>query len=440
MKAFVSTLALFLFFFAIQSPALAAQADQPTTAATTSSTAQATSPAYTLPPDKLARAVAFARAKTRLHFIDVIYGILILWLLLQFAITARFRNWAKSLTRRRMVQALIIFPLFFITLAILNVPLDVSRQHLELVYGQSVQSWPSFFGDELKGLGLAIVFGTLVLALFYALVRKSPRWWWFWSWLIALPLLVFVIFLQPLVIDPMFNKFAPLEQTNPALVTDLEKVVARGGLTIPPERMFLMRASEKVTTLNAYVTGIGASKRIVVWDNSIAKATPDEIMFIFGHEMGHYVLNHIYKFLAFAACLLLVMLWLGYHAMHWLIRRFGHHWHVHEVGDYASVAVLFLAFSVFSFVAEPIGNTFSRHLEHQADIYGQEAMHGLLPDPQGTAQRAFQVLGELSLTDPSPARFTVFWTYSHPDISTRARFARQYDPWTADGHPKYFSK
>jgi Zn-dependent protease with chaperone function len=436
MKLFVSIFALLLFALSVQSPAFAGQSEQPPTA----STANASTPAYTLPADKLARAVAFAHAKTRLHFIDVIYGILILWLMLQFAVTAHFRNWAKAVSRRRFVQAIIFFPLFLITITVLGWPLDISHQHLELVYGQSVQSWPSYFGDELKALGLVVVLGTLVLALFYRMIRKSPRRWWFYSWLIALPLLVFVIFLTPVVIDPMFNKFAPLEQTNPALVADLEKVVARGGLSIPPERMFLMRASEKVTSLNAYVTGIGASKRIVVWDTSIDKATPDEIMFIFGHEMGHYVLNHVYKLLAFAAIVLLVFLWLGYHAMHWLIRRFGQHWHIEEVNDYASVAVLFLTFSVFSFIAEPITNTFSRHLEHQADVYGQEAMHGLVADPQLTAQQAFQVLGELSLSDPAPTWVTIFWTYSHPDVSTRARFALKYDPWTGDGHPKYFSK
>src|SRR5258705_535622 len=193
---------------------------------------------------------------------------------------------------------------------------------------------------------------SLSIASTYACTLSTPSGVsWCSCWLLSLPMLVFGIFLEPVVIDPMFNHFEPLAKTNPALVADLERVVARGGLSIPPERMFLMRASDKVTTLNAYVTGIGASKRIVVWDTSIAKGTPDEIMFIFGHEMGHYVLDHIYKGLAFAALLFLAMLWLGYHAARWIIARFGAGWRIPDVSAYAAVAVLMLALSIFGVVS-----------------------------------------------------------------------------------------
>lgn len=445
MKRTRCPLALLLLVLSLHSIAFAAamQLASPATAASQATEpipAPATGPAYTLPPEKLAKAIAFSRVQVRLHFIDAISGIVVLWLLLQFGIIAKYRDWAVSATRRRFVQGLIVFPLFLITTWLLSLPANFYGQSLALRYGTAVQGWASYFGDALKMLVITVVIGTLLFELIFLVIRRSPRRWWFYFWLLALPLVVFGIFLQPLVIDPMFNHFEPLAKTNPALVGDLERVVARGGLSIPPERMFLMRASDKVTTLNAYVTGVGASKRIVVWDTSIAKGTPDEIMFIFGHEMGHYVLNHIYKGLAFAALVLLVMLWLGYHVMHWLIARFGARWHVSGVSDLAAGAVLMLAFSVFGLLSEPIMNAFSRHLEHQADIYGQEAMHGLLPAPQRSAQNAFQILGELSLDDPAPSEFTVLWMYSHPDIQTRAIFARSYNPWAPDAQPKYFPK
>ena len=105
--------------------------------------------------------------------------------------------------------------------------------------------------------------------------------------------IIFVIFISPIVIDPLFNKFEPLDQTNPQLVTAIQQVTHRGGMDIPRDRMFLMKASEKVTTLNAYVTGFGPSKRVVVWDTTIQHASTPETLFVFGHEMGHYVLNHI---------------------------------------------------------------------------------------------------------------------------------------------------
>ncbi|HWZ13267.1 MAG TPA: M48 family metallopeptidase [Acidobacteriaceae bacterium] len=446
MKEIVCRLVLLLLLFALPSTAFAAfQAQQQSTAPDASAQVSRTSPsetgpAYVLPPDKLANAIALNRVNVRLHFIDAVWGIVVLLLLLQLGIIAKYRDWALSASRSRFLQGLIIFPLFFITTWLLSLPVDFYGQTVQLRYGLSVQSWGSYLGDSLKALAITIVLGTLILELVFLVIRRSPRRWWFYFWLLSLPMLVFGIFLEPVVIDPMFNHFEPLTRTNPALVADLERVVARGGLSIPPERMFLMRASDKVTTLNAYVTGIGASKRIVVWDTSIAKGTPDEIMFIFGHEMGHYVLDHIYKGLAFAALLFLAMLWLGYHAARWIIARFGAGWRIPDVSDYAAVAVLMLALSIFGVVSEPIMNTFSRHLEHQADIYGQEAMHGLLPNPQRSAQNAFQILGELSLDDPDPGEFTIFWMYSHPDIQTRANFARAYNPWTPNAQPKYFAK
>src|SRR6202012_1695023 len=114
----------------------------------------------------------------------------------------------------------------------------------------------------------------------------------------------------------------PLTQSNPALVDQLERVVARSGMEIPPQRMFLMKASEKYTGLNAYVTGLGASKRVVVWDTTIQKLPTDQILFVFGHEQGHYVLNHIWKGLIFYSAIFLVFFWISYHAVHWLIGRY----------------------------------------------------------------------------------------------------------------------
>ena len=119
------------------------------------------------------------------------------------------------------------------------------------------------------------------------------------------------MFAIPIVIDPLFNHFEPLAKQNPALVDQLERVVKRGGMDIPPSRMYVMDASAKSTGVNAYVTGFGASKRVVVWDNTLKLISPDEILFIYGHEQGHYVLNHIAKGLAFTAALTFIFYWIG---------------------------------------------------------------------------------------------------------------------------------
>lgn len=396
--------------------------------------------AYTLPPDKLKTAIEYTRKRTILGFAETGWQILQLILILVLGTAAWMGRVAGSAGRNRWLQGYTFFFLFMAITSLLSLPLEMYGHTVSVAYGQSVQHWGSWFGDQAKGFALTYLVGGLLVMLLFFVIGKSPKHWWFWFWIPAMTAVVFGIFVTPIFIDPLFNKFEPLQQSNPALVDRLEQVVARGGITIPPSRMFLMKASEKVTGLNAYVTGIGASKRVVVWDTSIAKATPDEISFIFGHEMGHYVLNHIYKGIAFASGLLLLLFWLGYHSVQWLLKRFGAAWGIAEQQEWAAFVVLMLVLSVLSFLSEPISNGFSRSQEHAADVYGQEAIHGIVANPQQTAQQAFQVLGEQSLVDPNPSPFVEFWTFGHPSISSRAAFAAAYDPWAPGQQPKYFNK
>lgn len=439
LRAFILS---FLLFVAALPAAYAAQSPAPA-AETRSQAASSQSkekPAYSLPPDKLARAIAYSRIRVILDFAYSGWGILQLILLLAFGIVARMRDASVNMSRNRWVQGFSFTFLLLLVMTVLNLPLDLYGQHAARVYGQSVQGWESWTWDATKGFLLTFVFGGLLVMLLFWVMRRSPMRWWFWFWIPAMIFVLIAVFVAPVLIDPLFNKFEPLAKTDPALVNRLEQVVARGGIVIPPERMFLMKASEKVTTLNAYVTGYGASKRVVVWDNAVEKATPDEISFIFGHEMGHYVLNHIPATLVFLGVLLLVEFYVGYCGVRWLISRYGERWKIPSEQDWGSLVVLLLVISVLSFFSEPIVNGYSRMHEHEADVYGQEAIHGIVQDPQKVAQQSFQLLGEMSLTDPNPNPFVEFWTFSHPSVSSRAAFAADYNPWIEGRHPKYFTK
>jgi Zn-dependent protease with chaperone function len=220
-------------------------------------------------------------------------------------------------------------------------------------------------------------------------------------------------------------------------VEAIEKVTARGGLSIPHDRMFLMKASEKVTELNAYVTGFGPSKRVVVWDTTIQNASTPEILFVFGHEMGHYVLNHIYYGLIGGAVGLLIGLYVLYRVSPWFLRRFGERWQIRELGDWASLPMIFLIFGILGFLATPVDSAISRQMEHNADVYGLEVTHGINANSQEAGAHAFQVLGELSLDYPHPNKWVVLWYYDHPSIPDRVRFAHGYDPWSKGEQPKY---
>jgi len=392
---------------------------------------------YSLPPDKLARAKALYETQTVLYLVDLVFGIVVLWALLKLRVAPVFRDLAERAGKNSFAQALVFVPLLILLIAVIGLPIDIYQHHISRAYGLSVQGWASWIGDWCKAEGVSLVIAVpAVFALFW-IIRKSPQRWWFYFWLLTLPFLVLLIFIAPVILDPMFNKFEPLEKKQPQLVSEIEKVTQRGGLSIPRDRMFEMEASEKVTTYNAYVTGIGATKRVVVWDNTAHDLTIPETLFVFGHEMGHYVLDHVYKGLAFFAVMLLVSFWLGRRIVIAMLARWGEAWRIRGINDLAALPVLMLALSLLTLVGEPIGNAFSRHIEHQADIYGLEITHGLFPDNGEVAASSFQKLGEKSYDYPAPNPLLVFWSYSHPTIADRIRFSLHYDPWHTPAGPKY---
>ncbi|HLW78044.1 MAG TPA: M48 family metallopeptidase [Terriglobia bacterium] len=395
---------------------------------------------YSLPPKKYRQAVDYSRARYLLDFTDTLWGILVLIAVLGWRVAPRFRNWAQAASsQRRFVQALVYTPLMALTLAALSLPTAIAGHSISRHYQQSIEGWGAWFWDWSKGQIITVVASALLVWILYGIIRRSPQRWWFYFWLASIPLVVFVIFLSPLVIDPLFFKFEPLARTQPALVRELTHVVERAGMNIPRERMFEMKASEKLNSVNAYVTGVGASKRVVVWDTTIQRMTTDETVSVFGHEMGHYVLGHVWKGILFFAVLLLVLLYLGKRGLDWALARWGRRWDVRGADDWASLPVLLLLLSIFAFLSSPITNGFSRYQEHQADVYELEVIHGVIPDWRQVAVHAEQVLGEVDLADPDPNPLIEFWLYTHPSQKERIEFELSYDPW-GKGEPPQFVK
>jgi Zn-dependent protease with chaperone function len=392
---------------------------------------------YTLPPDKLEKAYALYLLNGTLYFVTTAWSLLVLYVMLRTRFGVWLRNLATAVSRFRVVQAAIVMSLFVVVLELTQLPFDSYEHHVSLKYGLSVQHWASWFGDWGKGLLLGCLFASIVGWILYAILRRSPRRWWFYFWLAIIPIVVLVLFIAPIWIEPLFNKFEPLTGHHADLVSQIERVVNRGGMTIPPERMFEMKASEKTTQLNAYVTGFGATKRVVVWDTTMEHMTTPQTLFVFGHEMGHYVLGHIPKQLALILLIFLVLFYVGYRLANWMVARFGEGWGIRELGDWASLPLLVLIVSVLAFLATPLVNSISRHYEHQADQYGLEVLHGLVPDTQLAAAQAFQVLGERSLDYPYVGKLAEFWAWDHPTIRDRMIFVQTYDPWDEGKAPEF---
>jgi len=392
-----------------------------------SSSSNATS-SYRLSPEKYKRAIDYSHAAYRLYFLSVFWNLAVILLLLRSRFISGLRDFAEARTSRRIFQAAIFVPILFATIALMNLPLRIYWHRLSLAYQQSIQPWGSWFWDWTKGELLTIALATLVIFLLFALIRHKPRTWWLYAWLGAIPLATFLVFITPIYIDPLFNKFTPLQDQHPQLVQSIGVLADHAGIPIPPDRMFLMEASAKTNAVNAYVTGLGASKRIVVWDTSIRKTTPDELLYIVSHEMGHYVLGHVVKGFAFFLGMLFLALYLAYRVLRWTVARWGRAWGIRGDSDWAALGVLLLLFQVMNFFGEPIGNAFSRAIEHQADAYGLELIQGIIPNANEVAAHSFQVLGEEDLDDPDPPKFIVFWLYTHPPLNDRLRFAHDFRP------------
>ncbi len=343
-----------------------------------------------------------------------------LFVILVSGLATRLRDVAERSVRWRFAQSMLFFVLLSLVTTVAELPIDVYRGFVvPHEFALTHQTFAAWLGDLAKGLGVDLAIGS-VLAALVLLAMRRVRHWWVVVWACSLPLVVAGVIATPLIIDPLFNDFRPLH--DQVLKRDLIAEASRAG--IDAARVYEVDKSKQTTTMNAYVTGLGPSKRIVLWDTLLAKLTHDEILAVMGHEMGHYVMHHIWKGIAFEAAVTL----LGFALAQWLfergLARWGSGWGTRERGDPASLPWLLLLASVLAFLFSPVYSSFSRHIEHQADQFALELTH--LNEAAATSEVKF---AEDSKVDPRPNRFIEFWRYSHPAAQRRIEFALEYRPW-----------
>ncbi len=385
---------------------------------------------FQLSPEKRAKAIAYARARYKIYFGGVLLSAAIYLLLWRVRAAVLLRDWARCVSSRHLVQCLVFVPLFAWLVFLLRLPLAYySNFVLEHRFELSNQTFVSWMADWTKGHVVTTVLATIVIGLFYWIVRRSPRRWWFYFWLSTIPLALAFILLQPYLIEPLFFRFTPLEKTQPVLANRAEAMLRRARLDISRSRIFEMNASTKTKTMNAYFAGIGPSKRVVIWDNTIRKLGEDEILLVVGHEAGHDVLRHIAKEFVLIQLVVLAFFYLGFLALDRWVKVGGIRSGVESLGDLASLPVGLFVLTVLLFLSSPIVNAISRHYEHQADQFGIELAYGVVSDPNASGARSLEMLAEEDLDDPAPPAFIKFWLYSHPPTDDRIRFASGYRPW-----------
>lgn len=364
------------------------------------------------------------------YFVGVAWTIAMLILVLASGISRRLRETAARIVKWQPATTFICFTLLTLVLTVLEYPLTLYAGYIvPHQFDLTDQSFGSWTLDLLKALGLEIVVSGLIAAVGLWIIGRFRRWW-IALWIGSIPLMVFLVVIAPVAFDPVFNKFEPLK--DPVLRKQLLDEASRAG--IEGSRVYQVDKSKQTKTMNAYVTGIGPTTRIVIWDTLLAKLNRDEIIAVMGHEMGHYVLNHIWRGLADGVVISLFVCIFAQFMFERGLRRWGPRWGVQAKDDPAVLAWVLLIATIFSFLLAPVGNGLSRKVEHEADVFGLELTH--LNEADASAHVKF---AEDSKFAPDPPKFIEFWLYSHPSSEDRIAFALSYKPWE-HGQPNQYWK
>ncbi len=354
------------------------------------------------------------RIRNILYFAGTVWLWGSLWLVLKMGWSSRLRRIAEDLSKRRFVRDCLWFAMFLVTMALLLLPLDLySGFIVPHQFDLSNQSAGAWFLESFKSLAIGIVIGSPIAAGAMELIRKRPRKWWIWLWGATIPLTLASVLLAPLVIEPLFNDFRRLE--NRGLEERLLALASSVG--IEGSDVYQVDKSKQTKTMNAYVTGIGYSKRIVIWDTLLEKMNDDEVVFVMAHEMGHYVRHDVWKGIVFGITMMFGVFWGGSRIAEWGVERRGSQWGIEDLSDPAAIPWYLLVLAVLTFLLSPVFAGYSRSVEHAADVFALE-----YTDLREPGARAFIKLAEGSKVDPTPHPFMKFWRYSHPPLAERIEF------------------
>ncbi|MCY7316165.1 MAG: M48 family metallopeptidase [Rubrivivax sp.] len=311
---------------------------------------------------------------------------------------------------------------------LLTLPLAVYQGFVrEHAYGMATQSLGAWFGEQLMGLGVAVVAGALLVAALYAVLRRAGAQWWLWGTGVTMAFVTLTIVIAPVWIEPLFNTYRPVPD-GPVKTAVLAMARANG---VPVDNVYVFDASRQTTRVSANVSGLFGTAAIRLNDNLLERSSEAEIRAVMAHEIGHYAMNHIPKTLIMLTGVAMVGFLLSQWAMRRLLQRYGARWRLRPelgVADVASLPLLAAVFSTYLLLATPVLNTITRTQETEADLFGLN----LAREPHGEAEAL------LKLTEyrkPEPAGLEEFIFFTHPATRTRIHHAMRWREQMLSGAP-----
>lgn len=370
----------------------------------------------TLTPEQRARSQSYFEGGYWLQLFQFLYGLAIAWVFLGMRVSARMRDFATRFSGKPAVQSAIYALQYVPIVYVLGFPMTwyagFWREHH---YGLATHGFGAWLGEEMTGLIVTMALAAGLITALYAVFRRTGRAWWLWGSGVGMAFLVMTIAISPVWIAPLFNDYKPLPD-GPLREHILGIAHATG---VPADEVYWFDASRQTKRISANVSGFGATTRISLNDNLLNRSSTESIEAVMGHEIGHYVLNHMYEFLVYFAAIIVV----GFAAVAWAfnraIERRGQQWGITGIADPAGVPLLAVLFSIYFFLLTPVMNSIIRSNEIEADRFGI-AVSG---QADGFAMVSMQ-LAEYRKIDPGYWEEIIF--YDHPSGANRVRAAMQW--------------
>ncbi|WP_345840674.1 M48 family metallopeptidase [Bacillus sp. P14.5] len=360
----------------------------------------------------------YSKIKNLLFFLSTPYEWLFYFLILILGVSKAFERWSESTSKFRILQTGIY--LFWLSLLsnVVIFPFQYISYRISRDYDISTQTFSQWMKDELTDFWVNYLTMFIIVSVLYWLIRKFPKRWWLAAWALSVPFSIFMMFIQPVLIDPLYNDFTPLK--NKVLEEKILDIADRAN--IPADHVYEVDMSSKTNSLNAYVTGVGSNSRIVLWDTTINKLTEREILFVMAHEMAHYVEKHIYIGIALYLAFSFFGLWIAAKLMKFIVSRHGEKVKVEKVSSLSSLPLFLVITSMLMFTISPFSNFISRYQETRADLYAIE-----MTGDKEAAISSFQELSRVGLSQVNPPLLVKIFRYGHPTMLERLIMLQEYE-------------